>query len=581
MTAATTTRTQKAATSAPPPGASPATDYARAVVAAEIVAGPYVRRACQRHLDDLERQDTRGFPYMFDVEMEHRFYRFMRFVNLDDGVPFVLLPFQQFKTGSIFGWRHARTGWRRFRTAYIEEGKGNGKTPLASAVALYCLMADGEMQPEVYFAAVTRDQAGIGFRDAHNMATSSPKLAARLDIQEHNIAYGNGFLRTVSSEGRSLDGKRPHCVIPDEIHEHRTPEVLQKMRAGMKRRQQPLIFEITNSGYSRETICWEHHQHSLKVLGGAIVDETWFAYVCALDEGDDWHDRAVWPKTNPGLGTILPYEYLEEQVKEADSILRARAMVERLNFCIWNESVTRWLDVGLWDAEADSELALETMRGREAIAAVDLSTTTDITGLGLLFPPEAGDADQRYRWIPMFWVPADNMPTRASRDGVPYPVWHQDGWLEATGGNVVDYRPIRERLREIVDDYGIRVREVAYDRWNSSQFINELQEDGLTCVPIGQGYASMSAPAKELERMVLSGAIVHDGNPVMSWMVANCVVEQDAAGNIKPSKAKSTERIDGVPMLIMAIARDMAPRDDQPVVKPQFFVFGGDDVEEE
>ena len=576
-----------------------ATAYARAVVAGEIVAGLFVRLACARHLRDLERQGTPEFPYVFDLDREEHFFAFAELVCLTEDVPFVPQSFQEFIGGSIFGWVHMRTRFRRFRTAFIEMGKGNGKTPFAAVVGLYGLSADEEPAPEVYCAAVTRDQANIMFRDAKNIAEASPELEeAGLNILEHNIACGDGFMRTVSSEGKSLDGKRPHISLLDEIHEHPSNVVVQKQRAGMKARNQPLAFEITNSGFDRNSICWEHHELSRQIVEGLIEDETWFAYVCTLDicaacrskgksqlngdceDCDDWHDPAVWVKANPGLGTILPELYLQEQVKEADAILSSRNLIVRLNFCIWTESATRWLSVDDWNACEDQSLTLEAMRGRQCFAAFDLSSTTDITALGLLFPGEtettAGEGDEAaetYDFIPFFFVPAENVAGRAERDKVPYPQWRDDGHLTATEGNIVDQEAIRQQLKDVVEDFGIEIVEVGHDRWGATKLVTELMDDGFEMVGVEQGYASMSGPSKELERVIVGRRLRHDGNPVMRWMVGNVVIETDPAGNIKPSKSKSTERIDGVPTLVMALGRAMAPREEPepPKAAPVFY----------
>lgn len=524
---------------------SPARAYAEDVAAGRVVAGPLVRRACQRHLRDLQRAGRSDFPYVFDEELEQRFYRFAAYINLSEGLRLVLDPFQQFITGSLFGWVHQETGDRRFRTAYIEIGKGNGKTPLAAVVCLYGLVADGETKPEIYSAATTRDQAKILFTDAKVMCEATPQLAQRLEVLEHNLSFGRGFMRPLSSEGKSLDGKRPHITAIDEIHEHPTDVVVRKMRAGMKNRRQPLVFEITNSGFDRHSICWEHHEHSRQVVEGTVEDETWFAYVCGLDEGDDWHDEAVWPKANPGLGTILPLMYLREQMKEADAMPSAQQLVKRLNFCIWTEGETKWLDLGDWDACADPDVTEATLRGERCFAGLDLSSTVDITAFVLWFP-------ERRAVLPYFWVPREAGSRRWERNRVPYPLWIDQGHLEATPGNVTDYDRIRERIREMAGIF--RIEQIAVDRWNSTQLVTQLQQDGAPVFWMGQGFASMNGPSKELEALVAGRRLRHGGHPVLRWMVGNAVAAQDPAGNIKPDKERSADKIDGIPALIGAIA---------------------------
>lgn len=549
------------------------TVYARAVVAGSIVAGRWVRLACERHVRDLREGAKRGFH--FDAtRAAHACEFFPRFLRLAEGAhagrPFRLEPWQAFIVGSLFGWLDA-DGERRFRTAYVECGKASGKTPLAAGIGLYGLIADGEASAEIFSAAVTRDQAGILFADARKMALSSPALASRLKIDEHNIAHPESwsFFRPVSSEARSLDGKRVHMALIDEVHEHPSGLVVDKMRAGTKGRRQALVFEITNAGFDRHSVCWEHHEHSTRVLEGAVVNDAWFAFVAGLDPCDkcrsagrtqpscdacdQWTDERVWKKSNPNLGVSVSAKYLREQVKEALDIPSKQNLVRRLNFCEWTVSATRWLDAERWRA-CSAPVGAAALIGRTCYAGLDLSSTTDLAALVLLFP----DADGGYDVLPFFWVPSENLRRRRERDGVPYDDWARSGFIETTEGDVVDYDRIHERLRDLAARYAIQ--EIAYDRWNATHLITQLQGDGATVVPIGQGFSSLSAPSRELEKLVLARALRHGGHPVLSWCALNCVAETDAAGNVKPSKKLSTERIDGAVALVMALARAMLQR---------------------
>ena len=327
-----------------------------------------------------------------------------------------------------------------------------------------------------------------------------PELPRRLEGLEHNLGFRDSFFRSVSAEARSLDGKRPHVSLIDEIHEHPDGQVVQKMRAGMKRRLQPLVFEITNAGYDRTSICWEHHEHSRQVLEGALADDTWFAYVCALDAGDDWHDEAVWPKANPGLDTILPRTYLREQVKEADAIASSQSLILRLNFCTWTQQSTKWLDLADWDACA-SAIDPSELEGEACFAGLDLASTTDLAALVLWFPA------QRVV-LPFFWLPEQASARRWERNRVPYPAWARDGRLTLTDGNITDYDRIREDIRALAARF--RIAEIGYDRWNASQLVTQLVEDGAQMVPLGQGFASLNAPARELEKLVAGRELRHD-----------------------------------------------------------------------
>lgn len=520
------------------------------VVEGRIVAGKLVRLACQRHLRDLVSGQERGL--VFDpAAADHALEFFPTFLRLAEGEfddrPFVLAPAQVFIVGSLFGWL-GPDGTRRFRTAYIEMGKGNGKTPLCAGIGLYGMVADGESAAQIFAAAVTREEAGILFADAVSMVNRSPDLKGLLEVGVRNIAFAatESFFRPVSSEGRSLDAKRVHMALIDEIHEHRSSMVVDKMRAGTKGRRQALIVEITNSGYDRTSVCWEHHEFSRNVLEGTVPNDSWFAYVCNLDEGDDWTDEAVWPKVNPLLDVSITRKYLREQVAEALGMPLRQNLVKRLNFCIWTEASERWLDPDAFDAATGPREPLK--KGTEVWGGLDLASTQDLSAFFLLAPratcPVAGHSGRCFDLRCRFWCPEDGMAKRVARDHVPYDVWAREGWITATPGLLTDYDRVRADIQTEAER--VVVRAIGYDRWNAHQLVTQLTGDGFEMVPVGQGFASLSAPAKDLEGHVASGLIHHDGNPVLRWMVANAVAEQDPAGNIKPARDKSNEKIDGV-----------------------------------
>lgn len=558
-----------------------ATQYADEVIAGTIVAGQLVRLACERHRRDLEQGPARGLT--FHAELAERAVGFIECLRHYEGVhagkPFKLSLFQKFIVGSLFGWYttvpaetdevyNAAGLFRRFRTGYIEIAKGNGKTPLAAAIGLYGLAADGEMGAEVYSAATGRDQAKICFRDAMELAGASKALRQRLVIGENNIAYpaAASYFRPVSSEGRGLDGKRPHIAIIDELHEHPSPIVVNKMKAGTKGRTRPLILEITNSGYDKSTVCWEHHDYSVKVLQGVIANDAWFAFVAALDEEDEpFEDEACWPKANPNLGVSVTAQYLRTQVREASEIPSQRSLVLRLNFCRWTEASENWGDLSKWElcaepakpgvAPTEHYAALEaSLAGRRCYGGIDLASVSDICAKALVFPPEA--EGERWKALLRFWLPEQTIARRVQKARLPYDQWTREGWIRATTGNVTDYAFIKRDV--LADKAKFDLREVAIDRWNATHLTNELQDEGVLMVLFGQGFASMSAPMKELERLYTSAQLEHGANPVLRWMFSNVVSKTDPAGNIKPDRAASTEKIDGIVALIMALGRAMA-----------------------
>jgi phage terminase large subunit-like protein len=565
--------------------ACPVRQYAIEVDEGRILANKWVRLACRRHLQDLERGPSRGlfFDPAAAADVIEFFETCLVFYEGEfDGKPFLLEPFQKFIVGSLFGWKTEANGSRRFRTAYIEMAKGQGKSPVAAGVGLYGLVADGESGAEIYSAATTRDQAGILFRDAKAFAEGSPALMRRLSVDKGNIAYParNSFFRPVSSEHRGLDGKRPHIALIDEVHEHPGPLVVNKMRAGTKNRRQALIFEITNAGYDRHSICYQHHEYSEKILEGVIDNDAWFAYMTGLDvcekcaaEGksipaddcpdcDSWKDESKWIKANPGLDTIIPRKYLQEQVAEAVAMPSNENIVKRLNFCIWTESVTKWLSLEAWAACAGA-VDPEALRGRTCYGGLDLSSTLDLTAWVLVFPPDK--IGGKYSVLCRFFLPEDNMEKRVRKDKVPYDVWSRQGFITLTPGNIIDYAFILATIKKDTEDYD--VAELAFDRWGSQKITTDLQDIGFevegkkSLIQFGQGFASMAAPTKELEKMVMAGELAHGGNPVLAWMASNTVVRKDPAGNMKPDKEKSTERIDGIVATIMAVSRAMLQND--------------------
>lgn len=572
--------------------ADPTTAYARAVVDGEIVAGPHVRAACARHLRDLEHGEERGLRW--DVEAaDYALSYFPGVLRLNggkyEGVPFEPLPWQQFVVGSLFGWQawsDEHDGWfRRFRVAYIETAKGSGKSPLAAGVGLLMMTADGEPRAEVYAAATKKDQAMILFRDAVAMVDQSPALASRLKKSgtnpTWNLAYleMGSFFRPIASDD-SQSGPRPHCALLDEIHEHKSPLMVEMMRAGTKNRRQALIFMITNSGVDRTSVCYDHHDYGSKVAAGEIEDDSYFAYICAVDEGEDpLTDEPdpvrgyplSWEKANPSLAYGLPgVGYLEEQVREAKGMPAKESVVRRLNFCQWVDAANPWIDGDMWRACERDELEIPS--GRQLYLALDLSGKRDLTALAVASPDGEGGFDCYTR----FWTPRDTIRERETEDRVPYWLWKELGHLEAVPGRSVDYRAPAQAVAELYATGHVVC--LAFDPWRVEDFARALDElgvpyrywegpgkpigrDGLLLVRHGQGYGGgasekslwMPRSIGVLEDAVLHGKLRVRKNPVLTWNSASAVIETDAQNNKKWEKRKSTGRIDGIVALSMAV----------------------------
>jgi len=530
----------------------PVTTYARKITTGKIIAGPHVRAACQRHIDDLTEAPKRGF--FFDLQKVERvigFYRDVLRLNGGDyeGKPYELLDWQKFVIGSIFGWVDDG-GMRRFRMAYIETGKGSGKSPLEAGIGLYGLVADGESRAEIYAAATKRDQAMILFRDAVAMVDQSPVLNEALKKsgrgeQTWNLSYlkNGSFFRPISSdEGQS--GPRPHIGLIDEVHEHKTAHVIDMMKAGFKFRKQPMIAMITNSGSDKKSPCGVHHNYGVKVAAQQVIDDEFFAYICALDETDDpFNDEKCWPKANPSLLHGIPgKKYLRSQVKDAKGMPSKEAIVRRLNFCQWTEAANPWISREVWQG-ARRTYDWRDLQGRRAYGALDLSSTQDLTGLLLWVEPET--QDEPWQLVPFAWLPNEGLLHKEEIDRNPYLVWKTSGFLETTPGRAISKLHVLQRLQELQDCFDIQC--IAYDRWRIEDLMQMAADYGITLpemVPFGQGYKDMSPAIESFEAALLNGKVVHNGHPILTMCAANAVTTQDAAGNRKLDKLKATGRID-------------------------------------
>lgn len=540
------------------------TAYATEVVAGRSVAGRLVRLACDRHLRDLETGPARGLT--FDENLASHVVDFCEtylchYQGEWAGQSLLLEPWQKFILGSLFGWTKAN-GKRRFRRAYIELGRKNGKSLLASAAALYLLIADKEGGAQVYSAATKRDQARIVFDAAAQMVRRSSKLRAHVQVLQHNIsvaATGSKF-EPLSADSKTMDGLNVHGAILDELHAHPNRGVVDVIDTAVGARLQPMIIEITTAGDDRHSICWEHRTYCEQILAGTFADESadsWFGYIAAIDDGDSWTDETTWAKANPNLGVSVKLDYLRRRCEEAKANPGAQAVFRQKHLDEWVSIVKRWLDPDEWAKGADP-VNIPALAGRPCYAGLDLAQKDDLSALVLVFPPE--DADGRWTLLPYFFVPEDDIDRRSERDRVPYKIWREQGHLIATPGNVTDFRFIAHEIARIAHTYDLR--EIAYDRYLAEGLIQDVVEDsGVTAVEFGQGYKSMSGPSLKFGALIKSGKLHHGGHPVMTWCARNVVIVSDPAGLIKPDKSKSYERIDGVIAAIMGVGRGIVHED--------------------
>ena len=532
----------------------PAEKFIDGVVSGQIVSGELVRLACQRHKRDLQEGHFRGLR--FDRTRAQRVIDFFAFLRHSKGEwagqQFVLAPWQQAMTWILFGWLRADTGFRRFRTAIVELARKQGKSTWAAGIALYMTVADGEQGCETYSVATKKEQARLVHGEAVRMVAKSPSLSKVLKRCRDNLhcLATNSKFEPLASEEDSLDGLNPHCIVADEVHAWSNRLLWDVLATAVGARRQPLMLAITTAGYDRHSVFYQQHDYSIKVLRGIVEDDTWFAWITCLDETDDWEDEANWPKSNPNLGTTIRLDELRAAAAKAKASPAELNSFLRLRLNIWTNQHTAWMPPDKWVA-CSTLVDPVALQRRPCFGGLDLSTTTDISALVLLFPPY-GD-DKRWSVLPSFFLPEEAIEQRSKRDRVPYDMWQRQGFFNLTPGNVIDYDYIRAKVQELASQYDIR--EIAFDRYNSSQIVTQLMGDGFTMVPFGQGYVDMNSPVKRLMELVLTGDLAHGGNPVLRWMASNCMAATDPAGNIKLDKSKSREKIDGMVALAMALGR--------------------------
>ncbi|HEL1660999.1 terminase large subunit [Streptococcus suis] len=478
------------------------------------------------------------------------------------GKRFDLLPWQEQIVRDLFGIVK-EDGNRQFLTAYIEIPKKNGKSELAAAIALYLLYADNEASAEVYGAACDRNQASIVFDVAKQMVQMSRPLEKRSKIMgatKRIVNYSNaGFYQVLSAETGTKHGLNVSGLVFDEIHAQPNRHLYDVLTKGSgDAREQPLFFIITTAGTDRNSICYELHTKALDILNGRKKDTSFYPVVYGLSDEDDWNDEANWRRANPSLGHTIGIDRVREAYQQALDNPAEENVFKQLRLNMWTSSSVAWIPEHVY-AKGNDPIQYENLKGRSCYAGLDLSSTSDITAFVLVFPPRF--EEENYIVLPYFWLPEDTLELRCRRDHVLYDVWERQGYIKTTEGNVVHYGFIEKFIEDLSEIY--HIKEIAYDRWNATQMVQNLEGMGLTMVPFGQGYKDMSPPSKELYKLMMEGKIQHGGHPVLKWMGQNVVMRQDPAGNIKPDKEKSVEKIDGIVALIMGLDRCIRHQTDE------------------
>ena len=543
--------------------------YAEAVVGGEIAACKWVRLACQRQLDDLKRFRGKDSPYRFNPKLTDKQGRsFQPADNLCAfverlphakgplaGQPIHLEPWQVFILTTVFGWVKP-DGKRRFRRAYIEVPRGSGKSALSSAVALYMLAADGEGGAEVYSLATTRDQARIVFGDAQAMARQSAGFRSRfgVGVGAHNIhvlASGSKF-EALSAEGSTRDGLNIHLGCIDELHAHKTRTVYDVVETGTGKRDNSLLWVITTAGSNRSGICYEIRTFVTRLLDGVLADDSQFGIVYGLEDGDDWTLEESLIKANPNWGISVRPEVLAPLQAKAMQMPSAVNNFKTKHLNEWVNADTAWMDMRSWDRCADQGLDIESYAGQPCWIGLDLASKTDIAALLLVFAHL--EIDGGFAVFGRYYLPEDTVHATGNSQ---YPGWMGSGRLTVTPGNVIDFSWIEADLIDFASRFAIQA--VAFDPFQATQLSTRMLAEGLPMIEVRPTVLNFSEPMKTLEALVLQCRLIHDGDPVLGWMVSNVVAHLDAKDNIYPRKERPENKIDGIVALIMALSRAITP----------------------
>ena len=541
------------------------TDYAESVVGGTVAAGLFERLACQRFLDDLARQNSPDFPYRLDEKKGSRICEFIellphikgewaRPVYQDGKLQYAKLrleDWQIFAEFQLFGWVHAETGLRRFRRCYEEVARKNAKSTRIAARDLFLLTADNEPGAQVYNAATTGDQAREVFDVARNMALRVPEFLARfgVDVGKHDITCPDtaSSFKPLNAEGSTLDGLNVHGASIDELHAHKTRGVYDVIDTATGARSQPMVSMITTAGSNRSGICYEQRDYTIKVLQRTVIDETWFGIIYTIDDGDAWHDPKVWRKANPNLGISVKLDDMEAACRKALAMPSAQGnfLTKRLN--VWVNADSAWLDMMAWDRCSDKTLTLEKVKHLPCWIGLDLASKIDVAARVRWFYDQEND---HHYLIPVFYLPEGAIEKGRNSQ---YDGWRRGGHLQVTDGEVTDFDQIEADLAEDMRD--LLVTEIPFDPWQATQLASHMLERGAPMVEYRQTVQTMSEPMKQLEALILSGKLTHDGNPMMSWMMSNVVCHKDAKENIYPRKDRDENKIDGPVACIMALGR--------------------------
>lgn len=521
-----------------------AEQYIDDVTAGKVIVCEHVANAVKRYLDD--RANGWGFSENYAQHAIDFIEQLEHSTGDYAGKPFKLEGWQAFIVWNLFGFLNP-DGSRRFTRAYVEVPRKNGKSTFSSAVMLYGLIADGESAAQIYSAATKLEQAmmvfGESVRVCQNVGWLKDELSVNNSTNNRRIVYGQSIYRPLEWSPDKQDGLNTHFAVIDEYHAHPNDGLYNVLRNSMGARRQPLLFTITTAGFNRESPCYKHRNYCASVLSGAIKDDALFSVIYTLDEGDDWTDSKNWAKANPNWGVSVYPRQLEQALTEAKEFVHKEVEFKTKLLNVWTDTALTWISDSVWMDCAESQEVDGICYG-----GLDLASTGDFCAFSLYFP-------EYFAIRTWYFLPSEAAYRRKDAAGASIRQWIADGQIIATDGNVTDYSYIKAKIIELAQQYDIK--DIAFDRFNASQLVIDLQNEGLQMFPFGQGFISMSSPTKELERLVKDGQLKHDGNPVTRWMMGNILLKSDPAGNIKIDKAKSGDKVDGPVSIVMALGTAM------------------------
>lgn len=572
--------------------------YARDVVAGKVLAGKSIRLQCQRFIDELKREKSKGFPFRFDAGKAARVCRFIERLPHSKGKwarakeTLRLEPWQIWILCCAFGWLRKRDGLRRFRVLTVIVPRKNGKSALSAGIGLYMLCADGEFGAEVYSGATNEKQAWEVFGPARLMAQRTPALLARfgVEVNARSLVRVDDQSKFETIIGNPGDGQSPSCAIHDEYHEHADDGQVDTMRTGMGARDQPMQVLITTAGDNLAGPCYAHVQDEREKLagigrnGGPPIDDETFFVEFTIDEGDDWKSEAALRKANPNFGVSVLADFLLARQRDAVSTARKAGVFKTKHLNLWVAAKTAYFDIEAWRRCTDPNLPaigaelieLEWLRGRRCVASVDLASKVDIAALELLFPPlgAKATADDPFIRTGFYFVPGDRVLEIPA-----YQAWDALGLLSVTAGNIIDYDEILDRLQQIRSRF--QLEQVAYDPHQATYLATTMMKAGFPVLEYRPLVLNFSEPMKELDALMKSQRIAHGGCPVMEWQINNVVAQPDAKDNVYPRKPREEAKIDSPVALIAAIGvtmtSDEAPEPCSPWDDPEFSMNGSAD----